>query len=92
MTDRNTQARVAFDCILQAMDRLQGTGCNVIAQIWTGQKPVLMLDKPPRFVRGVLKSRKVGTRTVHRTYAAPFHGVQLEWIVSTPIAQAVGHA
>lgn len=88
----NAAARAAFDTVLGALDRLQADRITVIGVFYGGSKPVVIVDRKPAFVRGGLKQRQVVGAQVQRTYAAPFHGVQLQWLVVTPIVREVGHA
>lgn len=88
----NAAARAAFEHVLGALDRLQASGIAVIGVFYGGGKPVVVVDRKPPFVRGGLKQRQVIGAQVQHTYAAPFHGVQLQWLVVTPIVREVGHA
>ncbi len=93
MTIRNKNAaRAAFEAVLIALDKLQACQSQVLGVIYSGSKPIVVVAKPPAFVRGGLTNRQVLNDTVQHTYAAPFHGVQLQWFQCTPIAREAGHA
>jgi hypothetical protein len=44
-----------------------------------GGQPVLRIKRPPPFVRGVCRMRAPTGRYRLSLFAAPYHGVQLEW-------------
>lgn len=93
MTIRNNDAaRAAFESVLIALDKLQACKSKVHAVFYGGAKPVVVVEKPPAFVRGGLTNRQVVNDTLQHTYAAPFNGVQLQWIECTPIVREAGHA
>lgn len=78
-----------------AVDKLSAQGVNVIGYRADARKPVLLINTPPAFAHGVVKSRfwrsRTGARYLTRVYATPFHGCQIEWTQSDLVAQEVGH-
>lgn len=89
----NAAARAAFEKILIALDKLQAAGAGKVVAVWySGQKPVVEIDAPPRFVKGGLLRRMGINAQLASTYAAPYHGVQLQWTVVTPMLHEAGHA
>lgn len=93
MTIRNPNAaRTAFERALIALDKLHAANIPVHAVLYCGQKPVLVIDKAPAFVKGVLKMRQMVDGDMQYTYAAPFHGTQLEWHVNKPVLKEAGNA
>lgn len=94
MTIRNNDAaRAAFELALIALDKLLAMRAGkVLAVYYGGQKPVIEIETPPRFVKGALIRRMAINNDLAATYAAPFHGVQLQWTIVTPIAREAGHA
>ena len=80
-----------------AAERLEQQAITVVdlrLPRWTAAgRPVLVINHPPQFVRGVMRTRlpeQDGRRV--RVMAAPFHGVQLEWMVCDRAANEVVHA
>lgn len=63
-----------------AIHTLRKTGVAILEQLNNGRRTVLVIDRPPAFVRGGLRRRQ-RTPDGHTTYtlAAPWHGLQLEW-------------
>lgn len=92
MSDRHLRDRNAFDALLNASAKLEDSGVSVLAQVWNGTRPLIVVKAPPRFVRGVVRRRQMVGREMVYTCAAPYHGVQLEWVQRLPVSQAVGHA
>lgn len=75
-----------------AADRLAACGVTVVHAYANGRRAVLIIDKPPVFVRGVIKrTHPDGAGGVQRIWAANFYSVQLEWLENVPQGQAVRH-
>ena len=85
-------ARRAFERVLIALDKLQESDIPAHAVLYSGPRAVVVVDKPPKFVKGALKMRQMVGGMLQATYAAPFHGVQLQWHVNTEILHEAGHA
>ena len=55
------------------------------------QKPTLVVASKPAFSRFGLKATRPGQFVVEHVYAAPYFGVQLEYIEHIPVARSIGH-
>lgn len=100
MINRITAAGLRAAAI--AVDKLDAQGINVVGYRSDMRKPVLVVDRPPAFAHGVVKSRRylrsgagagevLGDAGVVRTYACPFYDCQLEWNSSELAAREVAH-
>jgi hypothetical protein len=64
---------------------LAGQGCNVIAAMANGRRPILMVDRIPPGLETVTKrSHPNGMGGTTVVTAAHFHGCQLEWMHDLP--------
>ncbi|HET8898426.1 MAG TPA: hypothetical protein VFN09_06635 [Rhodanobacteraceae bacterium] len=74
--------RATCDALLAAISavyHLDDAGCTVLDVELRGGKPVLRIDRPPAFVRGVATvTHRVG-RARERRMVAAYHGAQIEW-------------
>lgn len=79
---------------IEAASKLQDAGCVITGAFSNGRRHVLLVDRAPPFVQGVCKNRFPNHLAGYtRVYAAPYHGVQIEWMENEPGAvMAVGHA
>lgn len=75
--------------VIQQLDAQQVSVLGI--EIRAGQ-PVLLIKSPPRFVRGVCRLRAPAGRYRRKIFAAPFHGVTLEWSVYERRVAAAGSA
>ena len=74
----------ALTLALSAIFHLDDAGSTVTAIDVRGSRPVLTIDKPPAFVRGVATvTQGVGGARKQRM-AANFHGAQIEWTEPAP--------
>lgn len=74
----------ALTAALSAIFHLDDAGSTVTAIDVRGSRPVLTIDKPPAFVRGVATvTQGIGGERTKRM-AANFHGVQIEWTEPAP--------
>ncbi|GGK08779.1 hypothetical protein [Luteimonas terricola] len=96
MNDSPTDRTVsdALQVASHAAGLLADAGTRVIGAYANGRRPVLIIDKPPTFVRGAVKTRGKphpdgGRRTL--VLGASFQGCQLEWWEDVPVAQEVRH-
>lgn len=82
-TNRESTART-HDA--HALHALRKTGVAILDQRNNGRRTVLVIDRPPAFVRGGLRRRQCTTdgQTTY-TLAAPWRGLQLEWSVSEEV-------
>ena len=71
--------------------KLEDQGIRVLNLHHNGRQAVLLLDRKPASVRGVLFRRQPAPGGVDRIMATPFHGVQIEWAEFVPSTQEVGH-
>ena len=62
-----------------AIQYLDAQGVTVQDIDIRGGQPVLRIKRPPLFVRGVCRLRAPVGRYRLSVFAAPYHGVQLEW-------------
>ena len=77
----------ALTLALSAIFHLDDAGCTVTAIDVRGARPVLTIDKPPAFVRGVATvTQGIGGERKQRM-AANFHGAQIEWTQPAPAPQ-----
>lgn len=63
-----------------ASETLEAAGITILGSYHNGRRSVLIIDRKPEFIRGVVKRIEPcpgGRKEIH---AAPFHGVQLEWV------------
>lgn len=91
MNQINTAA--ALRTAADAVDKLHAQGVHVLGHYSNGRKPVLIIDKPPAKMSGVLRMR-APSRVVNgaqHTFASHFEGVQVEWVEQVPAVRAVGH-
>lgn len=80
---------------IEVAQKLQEAGCVVTGAFSNGRRHVLLVDRAPAFVKGVCKNRFPNHLAGYtRVYAAPYHGVQVEWMEDEPGAAAavIGHA
>lgn len=83
----------ALQLAANAARSLVGCGIQVLASYANGRRPVLIIDKPPRFVRGAVKRRQPNGRGgITLACAASYQGCQIEWLQDVPSWQEVGHA
>lgn len=76
----NAAIKEALSVALGAIFLLDDAGSSVVDIDIRGGTPVLRIDRPPAWVRGVTVVRRpIGPLRVERLLAAPFHGAQLEW-------------
>jgi hypothetical protein len=75
-----------------AAEKLEAEGIQIQSHYSNGRQAVLVADRKPAFVRGVLTRREPTGSGVTHVYASPFHGVQLEWHDHVPAVREVGHA
>lgn len=79
---------------VEVAKKIEEAGSQVIGSYCNGRRTVLLIDQPPAFVQGHCKQRypnHLGGYT--RMFAAPYYGVQLEWMVDeVGYVPAVGHA
>jgi hypothetical protein len=76
----------------QAIRALRKQSVSILSMRNNGRRLVLVIDQPPAFVRGVMRSRHtspIGNREY--TMAAPYRGVQLEWRVVEDESAEVRH-
>ena len=76
----------------QAIRALRKQSVSILSMRNNGRRLVLVIDQPPAFVRGVMRSRHtspIGNREY--TMAAPYRGVQLEWRVAEDESAEVRH-
>lgn len=82
----------ALHAAADAADRLAACDVSIVHAYANGRRAVLIIDKPPAFVRGVIKrTNPDGAGGVQRIWAANFYNVQLEWLENVPAQQEVGH-
>ncbi|MCD7099083.1 hypothetical protein [Stenotrophomonas sp. MMGLT7] len=63
-----------------AAQQLEQAGIQVIAHYSNGRRAVLIIDRPPPLVRGVLRRRQPNGRGgIERVLAAEYEGLQIEW-------------
>jgi len=78
-----------------AAERLEAAGVSITscyhAGAGTERKAVLVITRPPSFVRGALHKRVPGRDGCIRVIAAPYHGVQLEWFETAAPTQEASH-
>lgn len=85
--------KALYDALMRAVSaifHLNDAGSTAIDIDIRGGKPVLQVDRPPVFVRGVatVTQRVCGTR--QRRMVASFHGAQIEWLereTPTPLGE-----
>lgn len=88
----DTTVVTALHDAASAADRLALFGVTVLMAYANGRRPVLVVDTPPSFVRGVIKRASPdGNGGIERVHAAPFYGVQIEWLEHVPAAKEVRH-
>lgn len=88
----NNPVVTALQIAAQVAARLAAQGVYVNHAFANGRSPVLVIDHPPAFIRGVVKrSTPTGAGGVEQVWAAPFYGVQLEWLVQVPGMREVAH-
>lgn len=64
-----------------AVHALRKTGVTILEQRDNGRRTVVVIDHPPAFVRGGLRRReRMPDGRTACTFAAPWRGLQLEWI------------
>lgn len=64
----------------KAAESLEAQGVAVLAHYSNGRKAVLIIDKPPAFVRGVVRRwQPNGCGGTEYIIAAPYLGLQIEW-------------
>ncbi len=61
-------------------DEMTNMGSQVLGSYSNGRKIVLIIDKPPVFVSGVMRRRSPNGIGTDRVMAAPYKGSQIEWI------------
>lgn len=74
-----------------AIEKLDAAKVAVLVAYTNGRKPVLVIDRKPRFVTGVLTRRQPTAEGVDRVMASGYHGVQIEWTEHVPMVREVGH-
>jgi hypothetical protein len=84
----DTTARPPFvaslQCATDAAAKLMASGCSIESTFHNGRRMVLLVDRPPAFVTGHMKTRHPnGSGGLTTLYAASFHGCQLEWSVDS---------
>ncbi|MGO1072296.1 hypothetical protein [Lysobacter sp. CA199] len=95
MSNRGIQS--ALTAASTAIKRLTRQGITVKGVSYVavpagkGRKAVLTVDRRPKFSRFGLKSSRPSATCVEHVWAAPFYGVQLEYVEYLPITRAVGH-
>lgn len=75
----NSALKDALSTAIGALFLLDEAGSTIIDIDVRGGTPVLRIDHPPCWVRGVATVRRTVGNHTERLFAAPFHGAQLEW-------------
>lgn len=76
----------------QTARHLEDQGIEILGHYSNGRKAVLMIDRPPAFVRGVLRRRQPdGRGGTQYIMAAPYQGLQIEWSTHVACALEVSH-
>ena len=71
--------------------RLEDQGVQIFGHYSNGRQAVLIIDKPPLFVRGGLRRRQPdGRGGTEYVMAAPYEGLQIEWTNRVAYALEVG--
>lgn len=64
----------------QTAKDLEAQGVEILGHYSNGRKAVLIVNKPPAFVRGALRRRQPdGRGGTEYILAAPYRGLQIEW-------------
>lgn len=84
MTDKplSTGNQSLLDALIKAagaIQQLDAQGVTVLDIDVRAGAAVLRIKRPPPFVTGTCRLRAPHGRYRMRVFAAPFHGVQLEW-------------
>lgn len=88
----NVDFTQAAEAARGALDQLEIEGIRVLAQIWNGVRMTIVVNRAPRGVAGVTKRWHPTALGIARTHAAPWHGVQIEWLTESVRSMEVGHA
>lgn len=76
----------------QTAKRLEDQGIEIFGHYSNGRKAVLMIDRPPAFVRGARRRRQPdGRGGTQYIMAAPYEGLQIEWSTHVACALEVSH-
>lgn len=76
MTDMPSKFEAAF----AASRALHAAGVTVIANVLTGEQPVLIVNRPPAGIKGAVRRRLALADGRHElTRCAMFEGVRIEW-------------
>lgn len=76
-----------------AVERLEDERIRVLGHYHNGRKPVLLVERKPRQIEGVVIRRQPMADGVQRVFAAPFAGVQIEWHEFVPaVREVTAHA
>lgn len=70
----------ALTAAITATFHLDDSGCCVLDIDIRGGKPVLRIDRPPAFVRGVPTVVRLRHGIRERRVCANWHGAQIEWL------------
>ncbi len=80
MNDAITPKSAVLLAAAKAAEALEAQGVAVLAHYSNGRQAVLIIDKAPTFVRGVVRrwhpNGRGGTEYI---LAAPYQGMQIEW-------------
>lgn len=76
MTDQPNKFEIAFT----ASRALRAAGVTVIANLLTGEQPVLIVNRPPAGIKGAVRRRLALADGRHElTRCAMYEGVRIEW-------------
>ncbi len=81
LSSGNSAMNGALGAAMGALHLLNDAGCVVVEIKLRGGRPTLVIDQPPTFVHGAAKITRTHRGMRDTIYAAPFHGVQLEWVM-----------
>lgn len=69
-----------FFALMTAQESLSAAGVTVIANVLTGEQPVLIVNRPPAGIKGAVRRRLALADGRHElTRCAMFEGVRIEW-------------
>lgn len=89
MTEQLTSNRMIQAAIVAK--KLEDTGLRVLNVWHNGRQPVLLLDRAPSGQRGAFIRRQPVTGGFARIMAAPYDGLQIQWLEHEALRATVAH-